>query len=73
MASPTLVAGCTRHWQEHERELLVALAADAGLTRQALGLTADETEALALAEAETAFRFLREGLTSAGNVSDTTP
>jgi hypothetical protein len=128
MASPTLVAGFTRHWQEHERDLLVALAVDAGLdpaqegltesleeiylrmghpegltnprppstgsvrarlvsaqilaalrmlvltnqTRQALGLTADQTEALALAEAETAFRFLREGLTRAGNVSDTT-
>lgn len=119
MASPTLVAGFTRHWQEHESALLRALAADAGLdaakegltesldevylrlgqpgdrsgssapsteavrvrlvtaqilaalrmlvltnqTRQALGLTADQAEGLAQAEADTAFGFLREGLT----------
>ncbi len=125
MASPTLVAGFTRHWQAHERDLLIALAADAGLdpeqegltesldevylrmgqpeglanarppstegvrarlvsaqmlaalrmlvltnqTRQALGLTADESEALAVAEADTAFGFLRKGLTSPGSAS----
>jgi AcrR family transcriptional regulator len=128
MASPTLMAGFTRHWQEHERDLLLALGTDAGLdpeeegltesleefylrlgrpgepgrsrppgtgavrvrlaatqilaalrllvlanqTRQALEMTADEAEPLALAEADAAFGFLREGL-NPGHVSDTTP